>query len=98
MPRSDGNIRRGRFGNFGFARLGDVSRGLPEGRVEHGAVLIELRHRAIAVPQQQKERGRVHSLQTLFHVLRGDHRIVIVRNDAPGHFTQLAQTQGAPHA
>src|SRR5262249_1659356 len=60
-----------------LARLCNVPRRLLEGIVEPGAMLLELRHRAIAVPQQQKERGRIYPLQTLFHILRGDHRVVI---------------------
>jgi len=40
---------------------------------------------AVAFAEQIEHRGRVLSLKALFHVLRRDHRVVVLGDDAARH-------------
>src|SRR5947209_12177115 len=74
--------------DFRLARLRDVVRRLLEVPVEPRAVLARLRLRALARAEQREDGSRVLPLKTLLHLLCGDHRVVVVRDDAARNIAQ----------
>jgi hypothetical protein len=61
-------------------------------------MFAQLNGGALARTHQREERGGVLPLQTLLHVLRGDDRVVVVRDDAARDAAHLKQTPRAPPA
>ena len=62
------------------------------------AVLRKLGLGALALVEEKEHGGRVLPLEALLHVLRGNDRVVVVRDDAPRHSAHVAQPGGAPDA
>jgi hypothetical protein len=59
-------------------------------------VLGGLPPRAVVLAEQLEHGRRVLSLETFLHVLRGDDRIVVLRDDASRHGAHLAERASAP--
>jgi hypothetical protein len=81
-----------------LAGLGDVGRGFVERAVESGAVLGHLAPGAIPLAEQIEQRGRILPLEAFLHVLGGDHRVVVLGDDAARYRAHLAEGSGAPRA
>ena len=83
--------------HLALARLGDVAGGTAERAIEARAVLPQLRPAPLGLAQQDEQRGGILALEALLHVLRGDHRVVVVGDDPSRHAASSRRCQ-ALHA
>ena len=62
------------------------------------AVLSQLRPGALVLAQLGKQGGGVLPFKAFFHILGGDDRVIIIRDDTARHLSHFTQMPGAPPA
>ncbi len=55
----------------------------------HSETIDIVKYGTLAFTLKGEKSSRVLTLQTLFHILSRDHRIIVVRNDTPRHIAHL---------
>ena len=82
--------------DLAFTGLGDVAARRVEAAIESRPVLPQLGPAPLVLPEQHEERRRILPLQALLHLLRRDHRIVVVGDDAARGAAEIVQAPRAP--
>ena len=63
--------------------------GFLEGGIEAITMLTQLCSRTLVLTEQRKEGARVLPFKALLHILGGNHRVIIVGDDAPRDVTHV---------